>query len=106
MHSLLINYRLRPGTEVEHAELRESLTPALSSVPELLSLSWLSNGAVGHHGGFFVFERKPAFDAFGSSEPCELFRSQWVICGRQADDLSVDHFPKAPSRPVIRIEEE
>ena len=90
MHSLFIRYRLRRGTDVEHAELRDALTPSLTAVPELLSLSWLSNGAVGRYGGFFVFERKSAFDAFVSSELYEAVRSQPAIRGLRADDFSIE----------------
>jgi hypothetical protein len=104
MHSLFIRYRLRGGTEAEHAELREALTPALTAVPELMSLSWLSNGAIGHYGGFFIFERKPAFDAFVSSELYEVFRSQPAIRGLSADDFSVEQTSAGQGRRPTRME--
>jgi hypothetical protein len=52
------------------------LAPALAVVPGLESLGWLSNESAGRYGGFYLFEHKPAFDAFVSSELYDAVHTQ------------------------------
>ncbi len=81
MHGLLIEYELNGTTAVEHAELSTALTPALAAVRGLVSLTWLSNETTGCYGAFYVFEQKPAFDAFVAGELYEALRSRNPFAG-------------------------
>jgi Putative mono-oxygenase ydhR len=107
MHALLVSYGLREATAAEHAELRAQLAPALAAVPGLGSLAWLSNEPVGRYGGFYVFEHKPAFDAFVASELYDAVHTQRAIDGLAVGDFSIEyistrltHASDAPTSPV------
>ena len=90
MHALIVCYGLRGATADEHAELCAQLAPALAAVPGLESLGWLSNEAAGRYGGFYVFEHKPAFDAFVASELYDAVHTQRAIDGLEAGDFSIE----------------
>jgi hypothetical protein len=98
MHAFFIRYALRGVTPAEHGELSTQLAPALAAVSGLRSLTWLSNETTGHYGGFYVFEHKPAFDAFVASELYEALRSQRAIRGLTASDFSIEPGPTAVTR--------
>jgi hypothetical protein len=89
MHGLLVEYELIGATSVEHAELSTALTPALAAVRGLVSLIWLSNETTGRYGALYVFECKPAFDAFVAGELYEALRSRHSVSGLIARDFSV-----------------
>jgi hypothetical protein len=81
MHGLLVEYELIGATSVEHAELSTALTPALAALRGLVTLSWLRNETTGRYGVFYVFEQKPASDAFVASELYEALRSRHSVRG-------------------------
>jgi Putative mono-oxygenase ydhR len=86
--------RTRPSVVGECTQL----APALTAVPGLLSLTWLSNEATGRYGGFYVFRHKPGFDAFVASELYEALRRQRTIDALSACDFSIEHVPTAVTR--------
>jgi hypothetical protein len=101
MHALLVCYGLRGATVAEHAELCAQLAPALAAVPGLESLGWLSNESAGRYGGFYVFEHKPAFDAFVASELYDAVHTQRAIDGLAASDFSIEYVSTpAPACPM------
>jgi hypothetical protein len=89
VHALVVTYRLRGATAPEHAELREELAPALAAVSGLRSLTWLENDATGSYGGFYLFEDRPAFDAFVASELFGLLHSQPGVTEVTTSDYAV-----------------
>ena len=98
VHALFVSHGLRGATAAEHAELCTQLAPALAAVPGIVSLTWLSNEATGRYGGFYVFQSKPAFDAFVASELYEALRTQRTIDALLASDFSIEHVPTAVTR--------
>src|SRR5918994_7281865 len=88
VYALFVSHGLRGATAAEHTELCAQLAPALAAVPGLLSLTWLSNEATGRYGGFYVFQSKPAFDAFVASELYEALCRQRTIDALLASDFS------------------
>lgn len=95
MHALFVTYELRGATAAEHAELCAQLSPAVAAVSGLVSLGWLSNKTTGRYGGFYVFQDRPAFDAFVASELYEALHTQRAIDDLKASDFSIEHVPTA-----------
>jgi Putative mono-oxygenase ydhR len=104
MHALFVSYGLRGATAAEHAELCAQLSPAVAAVPQLVSHTWLSNETSGRYGAFYVFQSKPAFDAFIASELYDTLREHRTVDDLTASDFSIEPAPTArtargPARP-------
>lgn len=106
MHALIVDYGLRGATAAEHAELCEQLAPALAAVPGLVSLVWLSNEATGRYGGFYIFDHKPAFDAFVASELYEALRGQPSIRALTTADFSIERISSPRTGRLIAAAQE
>jgi hypothetical protein len=96
MHALVVTYGLAKGaTPAELAELCEELEPAFAAAPGLVSKLWLTNPVTARHGGFYLFEGKPAFDRFVASELFGVLRSHPSLVNLTAADFSVNGTPAA-----------
>ncbi len=106
MHALFVSYGLRGTTAAEHAELCAQVSPAVAAVSGLVSLGWLSNETTGRYGGLYVFQDRPAFDAFVASELYEALHTQRAIDDLAASDFSIEHMPTALTREPVAPEPE
>jgi hypothetical protein len=74
MHALIMTQSLDQAKIAAHAELYEEVSPAVTAVRGLVSLTWLVNLETSSAGGFYLFERKSDFDRFVASELFDLLK--------------------------------
>ena len=65
---------------------------------QLVSYTWLSNETTGRYGAFYVFQSKPAFDAFVASELYDMLREHRTVDDLTASDFSIEPVPTALTR--------
>jgi len=91
MHAQLITYQLRDITQADYLkQMVEPDAPVLANVPGLISKVWLADEAKNSFGGFYLWENKPAMDAFMHSDLVKAVVSRPFVHNVSSVDFEVN----------------
>ena len=68
MHIAVVNFHLKDMTHDQFAAVCDQIAPTWAAIPGLISKVWLSDPASNTYGGVYLWEDRPAFEAFAAGE--------------------------------------
>lgn len=68
MHILIVNFGLESISEEDYFGLVETIAPAFSDLPGLVSKTWLADGETNTYGGVYVWRDREAMEAYKQTD--------------------------------------
>ncbi|HMC55522.1 MAG TPA: YdhR family protein [Gemmatimonadaceae bacterium] len=91
MQAQLITYHLRDISQAEYLkQMVEPDAPVLAKVPGLISKIWLKDEEKNTFGGFYLWENKPAMEAFMHSDLVKAVVSRPFVVNVSSVDFEVN----------------
>ena len=91
MHAQLITYQLKDISQAEYLkQMVEPDAPVLAKVPGLISKVWLTDEEKNAFGGFYLWDNKPAMEAFMHSDLVKAVVSRPFVQNVASVDFEVN----------------
>ena len=68
MHVQVVNFNLKDMTDAEYRAICDDFTPAISSIPGLLSKVWLADEAANTYGGVYFWKDSQAMETYAQGD--------------------------------------
>jgi len=68
MHILIVNFSLEGISEEDYHGLAETIAPAFSDLPGLVSKTWLADAETNTYGGAYVWQDREAMEAYKQTD--------------------------------------
>ena len=99
MHAQFITYQLQDISQAEYLKrMVEPDAPVIANVPGLISKVWLADEEKNTFGGFYLWENKPAMDAFMHSDLVKAVVSRPFVKNVASVDFEVNQTASVMTR--------
>ena len=101
MHILIINFGLEGISEENYLGLAETIAPAFSDLPGLVSKTWLADSETNTYGGVYVWRDREAMEAYKQTDIFKGIGNNPYFANIAVKDFAVMESPTRVTRGPV-----